>query len=121
MIQSPYQPPSESAASSPPPESHPELAVSFFFKVSQFVSYGWLLILFLIWQQDGLNFLVQRDIARMASIVTGCVTLAVSAIYVRQRYETMKRRCVAYLVAAGLLQLGVVNTFANHSVERFPM
>ncbi|TWT91612.1 hypothetical protein Pla100_50030 [Neorhodopirellula pilleata] len=91
------------------------------FKATQVICYGWLLVLFLMWQQDGLNFLIQRDIGRLISIVTSCTTIAVAAIYVRQRLPLQKRRCVAYVVFAGLLQLGVVNTIVNHSVESFPM
>ncbi len=120
-MQSPYEPPSEAAASSPPSESHSGPSVSHLFRASQVICYGWLLMLFLMWQQDGLNFLVQRDIGRLISIVTGCITIAMTAFYVRQRLPTHRRRCVAYVVVAGLLQVGVINTIANHSVERFPM
>jgi hypothetical protein len=121
VIESPYKPPNESAASSLPSESQSVRADSLVFKTTQVVCYGWLVILFLMWQQDGLNFLIQRDIGRLISIVTGCATIALSAIFVRQRFRAHIGRCVAYVVFAGLLQLGVVNTIVNHSVERFPM
>lgn len=74
-----------------------------------------------MWQQDGVNFLIQRDIGRLVYIVTGIISVFMTAFYVRHRLPAYKRRCVAYCVVALLLQLGVVKTIDNHSVERFPM
>lgn len=74
-----------------------------------------------MWQQDGLNFLIQRDIGRLVSISTTCMTLLVVVIYVRQRFRTMLRRSITFATIAGLLQFGVFHTIANHSVERFPI
>lgn len=121
MIESPYQPPSESVELPPTLESQREQSSTHLFKASQLVCYGWLLILVWMVQQDGVNFLIQQDIGRLISIVTGCMTLAVTTIYIRQRHHKRKRHCVVYCAAAGFLQLGVVNMIANHSVERFPL
>ncbi|TWT64950.1 hypothetical protein Pan14r_54520 [Crateriforma conspicua] len=120
-MESPYKPPSDARVRSPPSKSDGRHPKSILFRASQIVCYGWLLVLFLLWQQDGLNFLIQRDIGRLIYIATSCVSVAVAAVYVRQRLPTHKKRCLAYAASAALLQLGVINTIVNHSVERFPM
>ena len=88
---------------------------------TSFFCYGWCVILFLLWQLDGLNFLIQRDIGRLVSISTGCITLLITLLYVRQRLGTANGRCFAYAIIAALLLTAVLYTIKSHSVERLPM
>jgi len=116
----PYQPPQETEDTSSLPKATAgrtrlwQIATSFF-------CFGWFVILFLLWQLDGLNFLIQRDIGRLVSISTGCITLLATLLYVRQRFGTTNGRCIAYAIIAALLQLAILYTIKSHSIERLPM
>ena len=117
---SPYEPPHESALDATP-ETVTGRGRSVWSRATQFICYGWLAIIFLMWQMDGLNFLIQRDIGRLVSLTTACITGIVAILYVRHRNRTMIVRTMFFVTCLALLQIAVMRTIANHSVDRFPM
>jgi hypothetical protein len=112
-------PPSESRAENSKLFVTPALRLSFL--LSQIVCYGWLSVLFMMWQMSGMNFLLQEAIGRLILVTTTIVTVFVAALYVWARVPSFGPRCIGYTIVAALLQLAVYFAISTHSITRFPM
>ncbi|WP_345689754.1 hypothetical protein [Novipirellula caenicola] len=119
MKRNPYTPPTDSIVASLPvgPTQSPR---SRWATLAIIACYAWLAILFFVWLQDGLNVLIERQVAFRIKTTLLTFTAVAGIAFAKLRFTNSRVQVVAYTLALVSLQMLTMNALTNHTVEHFP-